>query len=321
MAYNNVYVAEGPRGRVLVDTGPDYLGARPLLDSELPALPDRIVATHGHHDHAGLGRWWQARGAPVAIGHADFALAARPHFTETGEIEAMRAWVAGTGAPEDVQAEAIAGLERRRLWSQKIVESDAYPPPGSSPHWPTGLRYEPFEAAIRLSDGDQAGDLGVLHCPGHTPGNLVLIDEAHGWLFSGDQLLPDITPTPGIQFVRATDGTWIRFPSLPAFVASLRRLAVIRFERCYPGHGEPFGEVAAAIASNLSAIEQRDERVYAELRSGGPAHLYRLCERMYPKALRRRFWQIAATVQGHLDVLAAVGRVRQAGEAYEAVPA
>jgi glyoxylase-like metal-dependent hydrolase (beta-lactamase superfamily II) len=152
--------------------------------------------------------------------------------------------------------------------------------------------------------------LPVLMCPGHTPGNLVLVDEAEGWLFSGDQLLPEITPTPAVQHLppgQAGRGTW-RFHSLPAFTRSLRELRTRDFVRCFPGHGEPFDNVQEVIDANLTQIEERTEKVAAALRNRGSCSLYALAEDLYPRALRRRFWQIIATVQGHLDLLEDGGR-------------
>ncbi|MCC7366502.1 MAG: MBL fold metallo-hydrolase [Dehalococcoidia bacterium] len=316
MAYNNVYVSEGPGGRVLVDTGPDYRGARDVLLAEVPELPVVVVATHGHHDHAGLGHWWQSRGVQVAIGAADGDTARHPHYSDQAELDAMLAWVAQLGAPAEVAAEAAAGLRRRRESAQAARWSGDYPPPGSSPSWPTGLRYEPFAPDIELADGDRAAHLDVLVCPGHTPGNAVLVDRERGWLFSGDQLLPDITPTPAIQFTRAGEGGYVRFRSLPAFTASLRRLAGLPLARCYPGHGEPFEDARGTIAANLAAIEARDERVHAELASSGELTVYELAARLYPRAVQRRFWQIIATVQGHLDTLEATARCSTNGDRY-----
>jgi glyoxylase-like metal-dependent hydrolase (beta-lactamase superfamily II) len=122
-------------------------------------------------------------------------------------------------------------------------------------------------------------------------------------LFSSDQLLPEFTPTPAIQrYQSATGGPW-RFRSFPRFVDSLRRIRDLNASRCYPGHGEPFEDVAAVIDANLAQAEQRTERVREELVSHSGATLYQLAEALYPRALRKRFWQIIATVQGHLDVL------------------
>ncbi|MCZ7578349.1 MAG: MBL fold metallo-hydrolase [Dehalococcoidia bacterium] len=143
----------------------------------------------------------------------------------------------------------------------------------------------------------------AMAAPGHTPGNLVVFLEAEGWLFSGDQLLPEITPTPAIQRFQSVPGAPWRFRSLPRFLDSLRRIRGLDATRCYPGHGDPFEDVAATIDANLTQAEQRTARVLEALRENSGATLYALAEGLYPRALRKRFWQIIATVQGHLDVL------------------
>jgi glyoxylase-like metal-dependent hydrolase (beta-lactamase superfamily II) len=132
----------------------------------------------------------------------------------------------------------------------------------------------------------------------------VLFDSAEGWLFSGDQLLPEITPTPAIQAspLPALPHAW-RFHSLPNFLDSMLRIRDLEATKCWPGHGEPFANVGDVIAENIAQIEQRTERVLAALKLHGAASAYALAADLYPRALARRFWQIVATVQGHLDLL------------------
>jgi glyoxylase-like metal-dependent hydrolase (beta-lactamase superfamily II) len=305
LGYNNVYRV----GEVLVDTGPDYKGAREALRDALAGRPDIVVATHGHLDHAGLGKHWQDGGVPVAIGAADAHLAQAPQLSEDGEYEAFVRFVRDSGAPAAVAIEVVAGLEQRRAWAKAAATDSAYPSMGRARQWPTGLRYEHFEPCRVVTDGEVIQGLEVLLCPGHTPGNLVLVSRAEGWLFSGDQLLPEITPTPSIQpKPPGHEGDW-RFRSLPAFVAALERLQAMEFGRCFPGHGQPFDNVPEVIRANIEQVEQRTERVLTELQALGSPTLYELCEALYPRALRRRFCQIVATVQGHLDLLEAAGRV------------
>ncbi|HEX6030358.1 MAG TPA: MBL fold metallo-hydrolase [Tepidiformaceae bacterium] len=315
LGYNNVYVLEEDGQTLLVDTGPDFRGAREAIAACLGARrPDIVVATHGHSDHAGLGAWWQACGVRVALGSADVRLARGPHFSQPGEFQSFVGYVEQSGAPEHTRHDMVSGLETRRAAVRRAADHAGYPAARSADRYPTGLRFEPFEPRTALT-GDTTLPAGatVLMCPGHTPGNLVLALESEGWLFSGDQLLPDITPTPGIQFVPDASGGWRRFPSLPAFTASLRHLRRMHLERCYPGHGEPFEGVAAAIDANIAQIEQRTERVFEELREAGAVSVHDLAERLYPRALRRRWWQIVATIQGHLDLLAAESRAHQEG--------
>jgi glyoxylase-like metal-dependent hydrolase (beta-lactamase superfamily II) len=314
LAYNNVYaVSEGPE-TALVDTGPDYRGAFETLLGELRnRLPAVVVATHGHPDHAGLGAAWLRRGVPVLLDSNDRHFSRAQGLADPAEFALLEQFVRASGAPAGVQDDAMAALRRRRVANQLAAED--YPPPGRPPHWPTGLRFEPFVP----SPGEPGGapfpaGLRILPAPGHTPGNVVLTHEAEGWLFSGDTLLPEITPTPAIQGDPANPGTRLR--SLPAFVESLKVLAAGAYTRCFPGHGEPFDDVAEAIRLNLDAIDQRTARVRDELRTGGPSTPWGLSERIYPRAVHRRFWQIVPTILGHLDILEEVGEVTFAGGDY-----
>lgn len=310
LAYNSVYLIDSGGERILIDTGPDYRGARDALAVATAGTPPSlVVATHGHLDHAGLGHWWQGRGTPVALHQEDLHYATGRQLDDD-ELLALESFVRESGAPPEVEAEALAGLAARRAWARQAAKSRDYRPAGRDARWPTGLRYEPFEPA-RVLAGDEvelAPGVVALACPGHTPGNLVVVVPSEGWLFSGDQLLPEITPTPAIQrYQSAPGGPW-RFRSLPRFLDSLRRIRELGAQRCYPGHGEPFEDVADVIDANLAQAEQRTERVREALAGHGGATVYGLAVALYPRALRKRFWQIIATVQGHLDVLEEEGR-------------
>ncbi len=316
LAYNNVYFVTDGAELVVIDTGPDYRGAREtLLEALAGRAPVAVVATHGHLDHAGLGAWWQERGVPVIAGEADVAqtLGHTDH-----DIDDLEHFVEVCGAPGPVVAEVLEGLEQRRDWSHQMRAATAWreQPDG---RWPTALHYRPFQPMQTVSDPlELPCGLTVLPSPGHTPGNLVaILRDADGGtrLFSGDQLLPEITPTPAVQF---HDGE--RFPSLPRFLDSLRALESVEPVpgECFPGHGEPFVDVRAVIDANLDQAEVRTGRLRQDLDSGGPATLYALAERAYPRALKRRYWQIISTVQGHLDVLAEAGLARHEGGLWSA---
>jgi glyoxylase-like metal-dependent hydrolase (beta-lactamase superfamily II) len=303
---NTVYLLDHDGGRVLIDTGPDYRGAAAELEYALGGrLPDAVVATHGHLDHAGLGGWWQEQGVPVALHPSDWPLA-RGEAPSDAEFAALERFAEECGAPPEVAAEAAAAIAARRAWTRASRAGEGYPPGGRDRRWPSGLRYRPFSPRLPLDEVRVPG-LELLHLPGHTPGNAVAWLPSEGWLFSGDQLLPGLTPTPALQAHHGAGGPDWRFRSFPAFLAALRRLRELRPVRCFPGHGEPFGDVGAVIAANIEQAEQRMARTLEVLRSDGPLPLYRIAERLYPRALRRRFWQIAATVQGFLDGLEAEG--------------
>jgi glyoxylase-like metal-dependent hydrolase (beta-lactamase superfamily II) len=303
---NTVYLVETGGARVLIDTGPDFRGAAESLERALAGrLPDVVVATHGHVDHAGLGAWWQERGVPVALHRADWPLATGAAPSDS-EFDALKQFALESGAPPEVAAEAIEAIEQRRRWAGASRAAGDYRPVGRDRRWPSGLRYLPFAPRLDVTDVGVPG-LELVHLPGHTPGNVVAWVPAEGWLFSGDQLLPGITPTPALQGHHLPGSQDWRFRSLPHFLTSLRRLRALAPARCFPGHGEPFGEIVTVIDVNLAQAEQRVERTLAILREGGPATLYAVAEGLYPRAVRRRFWQIVATAQGLLDELEARG--------------
>lgn len=305
LAYNNVYlVSDGP-ALVVIDTGPDYRGARETLTAALRGRkPALVVATHGHLDHAGLGGWWQSQGFPVLLGADDLPQA---RGRSDRDIDLMEAYIGTIGAPAGVTAEVTAGLEQRRRWANEMRRPGKWPEARDG-RWPSALRYEAFEPQ-RVISGDTALPCGLkaIASPGHTPGNLVVVHQNEGWLFSGDQLLPEITPTPAIQFHEER-----RFPSLPRFLESLGKLNGLTSGavHCFPGHGEPFENTREVVDTNLEQAHQRSERLRDSLRTEGPGTVYEVAERMYPRALRRRFWQIVATIQGHLDLLEEAGVAR-----------
>lgn len=323
LAYNSVYAIDNGAGRVLVDTGPDYRGAPEAIDAALGGKPPSIVvATHGHLDHAGLGWHWRHRGVPVAAGYGDRHLLGRPALSGEAEFRAFVRYIEGSGAPPELQLAMLSAIEQRRDWAARAAGDTPHPPAPPDRRWPTGLRYRPFEPSNWVATSGPLEAFPFVHVllsPGHTPGNLVLTVPGEGWLFSGDQLLPEMTPTPAIQARTAPTpgGDW-RYHSLPHFVASLRALEKLAFSRCFPGHGEPFDNVAAVIRTNLDLVEQRTGRVLATLRELGPATRFALGERLYPKAAQRRPWQILATVQGHLDLLESEGRAVLRDGRYEA---
>lgn len=313
---NTAYLVERGGTRLLVDTGPDYAGAWEALRDALGGrAPDMVVATHGHHDHAGLGARWQAMGVPVWLGAADAPLTEHPPLQSAAEVAALLAWAEGAGAPPATLAHVRERIAARREAARLAAKSPEYP--DGDGRWPTGLRYPPFRASALIEGDAEIAGAELLVAPGHTPGNLVLAVREEGWLFSGDQLLPNVDPLPAIQFTAAGEGL-ARFPTLPRFAASLERLADGGFGRCFPGHGQPFDGAADAIAGALGRIERRCARVRESLRRDGPATIHALCERLYPRAASRRWWQTASTVQGQLDLLESRGEAAERGGRWEA---
>lgn len=159
-AHTNVHViAQGPR-RMMVDAG--LAAEAPALEADLRAaqLPPEafsaLVLTHGHADHAGGARHFQARfGLPVIAGQGDAALLAE------GRNDRL--------CPTDA-------LARSRVAKDQAAT------------------YPPLQADHEV--GEEGLDLGpltgiaahALALPGHTTGSLVLRLEGAPVVLAGDLL-------------------------------------------------------------------------------------------------------------------------------------
>jgi glyoxylase-like metal-dependent hydrolase (beta-lactamase superfamily II) len=313
LTYNRLYLVESAGVRVLVDAGPDYAGAWESLQDQLAGrIPDAVVATHAHSDHSGLAKRWQEAGVRVWVHDDDERIVSGHPLASDAEFDGFERYLETSGAPETLRAEALAGLRQRREWARVAATATEHPLSRPGGRWPTGLLMHPFRSDSEAERAIAGSGLEIIHCPGHTPGNVVLVHREHGWLFSGDQLLPNITPTPGIQMTPSPGGTWNRFRSLPHYVKSLRNLGDLGLRHCYPGHGDEIPEPLALVDANLDSIEERGARVADVVRSLPGATAYAVAEALYPRALGRRFWQILATIQGNLDLLEDAGAIRQA---------
>ena len=82
--------------------------------------------------------------------------------------------------------------------------------------------------------------------------------EGSGDLYAGDTLLPHQTPTPGLHFAYGPGGAvGPRWPSLPPFLDSVRRLRALEgARRTLQGHGTP-GANPARLAARFEQQHPR----------------------------------------------------------------
>lgn len=126
-------------------------------------------------------------------------------------------------------------------------------------HDTTGQRCERFALAGTVAPGDHVIAGGrrwqALPAPGHDPHSVMLFDADHGVLISADALwqngfgvvFPEIDGEPG-------------FDDVGAVLDAIERLPV---RVVIPGHGAPFGDVAAALArarSRLAGFKHQPQR-------------------------------------------------------------
>lgn len=183
----------GTERAVLIDTGMGIGNIRAVAES-LTDLPISVVNSHAHWDHVGGNHWF-----------TDIAI----HPAEAADLEVER--------PN----------ERVRAWF--ALKNLTGPLPASVDLSTMVIRASKATSTLEEGDVIDLGGCGleVLHCPGHSPGGIVLLDRARGIMFSTDVAY--------LGYLYAYQG-----PQLSQYVASLERLAgaepVVRV--LYPSHND-----------------------------------------------------------------------------------
>ncbi|MFF9404138.1 MBL fold metallo-hydrolase [Streptomyces anandii] len=250
LGHTLVYVVDTGRGPVLVDTGWDDPASWEALAEGLaacgtsPADVHGVVITHHHPDHHGLsGRVREASGAWVAMHAADIAVVRRTREAPPERWFAyMAAKLEAAGAPEDHVAPLRAARGRTlpglapALPDREIVPGELLDLPGRR--------------------------LRAVWTPGHTPGHVCLhLEEDHpaglpgrGRLFSGDHLLPEITPHIGLY--EDPDDATVTDP-LGDYLASLESVGRLTPAEVLPAHQHPFAAAGSRVRDLLAHHEHR----------------------------------------------------------------
>jgi glyoxylase-like metal-dependent hydrolase (beta-lactamase superfamily II) len=242
LAYSYSYALRFPAGVVVVDLGWDSDQAWQAFRSGLQRagtdLDDvvGVVVTHAHPDHYGLARRIKANtSAWIAAHPGERALITVGASERRNRLSEIARWLRRCGAP----APELARLDA------EICELEA--------------ALTNIEPDIELTDGMPVpgtdGALVALHTPGHTPGHLCFHDRERDLLFTGDHVLPRITPNvakrPGSDLDPLRD-----------FLCSLRRLDVCPPSTLVlPGHEWTFDR----LPDRLAGLERHHDARLAEV--------------------------------------------------------
>ncbi|WP_432175157.1 MBL fold metallo-hydrolase [Streptomyces sp. Tue6028] len=276
LGHTLVYVVDTDAGPVLIDTGWDDPGSWDTLAEGLAACGTSVAGVHGvvithhHPDHHGLsGKVREASGAWIAMHAADAAIVRRTRENRPERWFAyMVAKLEASGAPE----EHIAALRGTRTSARRPSTL-----PGFSPALPDR---EIVPGELLPLPGRR---LRAVWTPGHTPGHVCLhLEETHparlpgrGRLFSGDHLLPRITPHIGLY--EDPDDATVTDP-LGDYLDSLERIGRLEPAEVLPAHQHPFADAPARVRELLDHHEERLTGLLSLLTT--PLTPWRLAERM-----------------------------------------
>jgi glyoxylase-like metal-dependent hydrolase (beta-lactamase superfamily II) len=272
----NVYVVEIGGSRILVDAGPPAADAESVLREALAAAGiatlGGVVLTHGHFDHCGLVDAAQSIGDAWVAGHAadEWLMSSERDAVERSRV----AWLRRVGVPEAAARSVELALAR-------------LPKP------------RPAHARRPLTGGDALAfgteSLSVIHTPGHSPGSVCLHLPDRGVLFTGDHLLPTITPLIALW---GEAGNPLR-----EYLDSLRTLSELAPAPvlALPGHEESFEDVRERALAVVEHHEGRLDEICTRAEAPEIGDVWSLAE--------RTTWSTPWEALGPLDRFCAVGEV------------
>jgi len=290
----NIYVARESDGLTLVDCGPRIPEARAALDAGLAALGffahdvRRILVTHAHADHYGLAASI-ADGTGAQVFTHPFN---RPTLeADDREREQRLAFYADLLRVSGVPEETRRAIEQARRGIGDYAER--------------------IPVAGDLNDGDTLTLAGrewrALHTPGHSGGLVCLYEPQTRTLLSNDHLLRDISSNPLVE--PPPPGRTERLKSLVEYISQMQRVAAMEVSVAWPGHGEPIHDVPDLVRQRIEFHARRAGRIL-ELLDGASLTAYQVARPLFPRLDPINFFLALSEVLGHLELLAAQGRVQ-----------
>jgi glyoxylase-like metal-dependent hydrolase (beta-lactamase superfamily II) len=312
LGHVNCYVMEDERGIAIMDPGlPGEESWNALVDRLTRAgysIDDvhTAVVTHSHPDHFGGAIRLRAETDADILTHESFRLAW--DLGELDDDEDSDNLDLNTAEGRDEAIERF--FERRNPWGGKRES----PPPefiqrvreARRHGGTTSMTPEPTIAVVDQQTVKLARREWIaLHTPGHTYDHLCLYDPEHGVVFTGDHVLPSITPH--------ISGLTPQADPLAEFFDSLRRMTALGdVSIALPAHGHPFADIAGRADHIILHHEERLDT----LRAAGQ-HLPHGTVNDYMKVLfRERSWGDMAESEtyAHLEHLRELGEMRRDDE-------
>ncbi|WP_226641750.1 MBL fold metallo-hydrolase [Mesobacillus subterraneus] len=265
----------------LIDTGnpgeKSFYQLKSLLNEHNLTLKDfdHIIVTHMHTDHCGgVSLIQQEASLPVYVHEL-----ARPVVTG-GETEFKRInqffnnFLKECGADPSVH-------QHQRKYKEEIWEDVHY-----------------------VSEGDDVYIGGrpysVVHVPGHSQTDILLIDEEQGITFVGDHIIPELAVNAFIE--PPMPGKMHRPSPLIQYRESLIRSRGIQLGKCYSGHGLPFTQHTELIDKRLAQQNARCQQILKVLNEGDK-NVFEICRAVYPHLKGGIVFLGLSLIQGHLDLM------------------
>jgi glyoxylase-like metal-dependent hydrolase (beta-lactamase superfamily II) len=259
----HAYLLVGAGPVTLVDTGSGWGESTPELLAALDQVRlqfgepagasdiERIIISHGHHDHFGGLVQFQGRiTAEIGIHPLDRWVLIAYEERLIVATHGIRLFLRRSGCPPSKE-QALLDMY---LSTKRQVRS------------------QPVDFLLdeaRLLDG-----LEFIHVPGHCPGQVCI--RVGDVLLTADHVLPRTTPHQSPESITASTGLGHYLDSL----GKVERLEGIRL--CLGGHEEPFTDLAGRVAQIREHHDRKLNRMREQFAQAGSLTMDQLTARIYP---------------------------------------
>lgn len=173
--------------------------------------------------------------------------------------------------------------------------------------------FEPVEIDRFLKDGELVEipgfNLRTIHTPGHCPDEVVYWQEQEKIFFSGDHLLPNITPVTLAQIPTSKEA--VRPASLIQYQNSLSKVEPYDIRVTYPSHGGPILDHVSLINSYRASTDRRLLKINNILEKGGVMNPMEIGKVLFPRAWKEQLVPVMSEILGHCDILREGGHVAE----------
>jgi glyoxylase-like metal-dependent hydrolase (beta-lactamase superfamily II) len=285
LPYIMPYALTGPEGVSLVDAGfgtPEATEAMTRQLSELgyePAQIRRLFITHAHPDHIGMAGWvkQQAPDAQVIMLEREWQWIQDRWLDNDAWTRLSDGWLVRHGVPQD-EIDAAHAAGALSPTSPAVKPGDAATPerrPEGNGNRPPASFFEPD---VKLQDGDvvefDGWRLQAVWTPGHTPGHMCIYETNHRLMFTGDHVLPYISPNVSLHADQEGSSP------LSDFRQSLRKVADFDTAAALPAHEFTMLDLKGRCDVLLHHHDGRLEEVREAIGADGPTPARTISQRV-----------------------------------------
>jgi len=289
LGYVNAYLVQGDSGYLLVDTGLNSNEAFESFKKQLAEIGigveniSRIIVTHIHSDHYGMtGKLKRLSQAEVYLHYLEKDLIESRYVNMDDLLQQIKRWLHINGVPPD----ELTDLQKASLGLAKFVD----------PTYP--------DVTLRGGETISTGifNLQVLRTPGHSSGHVSLYEPAKKLFFSGDFILPTITPNISLHPQSSAN-------PLGDYINALDTVKQLDVDLVLPGHENPFTGLESRIDEIIQHHQQRNSEIL-EVMKAEPQTAYQIAKGItWLASIGGVSWQSLSPLNKRLAVLETLAHI------------